>query len=1041
MQTFFSLNKGLIKHIADYLTTAEHLPYGIAISKNDKHGTIAKANATFYKIIGHSQKEFDEEHGNRMINIAIDDFDAVGKMPTDKDYDVESDIRIKRCDNSVAWVHIFAHYNAKADVFFFVVTDISDKLIATARDLSHETFIIRNEVLSYISSHTSDHVIVVDIETDKIAYMNQSATVMFGLLHESDWRDKTYCELIFGKSTADAKQYNEPLTDTFTTRVYYNHHLKKYISAKNKLLNIPALNKDVRLIIAKDITAKKELESQIALQKTLYDCLDTMFTSTTTDTAIESAFDTILKQLRKYYEADRAFLYQFKHKTDIVDSFFESYNDNVQKKVDMRLPHTVTEAQFKQLINVSKFDVIKASDTLHFFSVANRSRIAILYKIYQAETFSCLCVRNKNNRIIAFMGVVNPKQNVGAKDVMELLSRFICMFIEHEQDDAIKEESLMIETLSKKNMLEICEKNFLSLTNYDKNISNTLEELCKHYDADFSVILLKGEDGACDPAYIAGKNIPNVAPIKHQASTILDKWIRAFDNDHQFISDVDFSDTNAPQIKRILNKNFGILNFVVCPIKDASGIIIGLLFLNNLQLANRSKLLVHVVAKNISDYLAKLKLHNTNQIEPLTKLANKTATEDLITESLKKTQKGAMFLLDIDNFKILNDSMGHPVGDQILIALSENLKKIFRIGDIVGRVGGDEFMVYSPGLIDNQSIINKCNQMLESSDNCHHDNNNIPKINVSIGACSVTESTQTFKDLYEKADYALYISKKQGKNKYHIYNDDNQQNNQTTNNELYSYTSIVKELQSAIKEDRLVVHYQPIYQVATNSFSRAEALVRIKKEDGTLVYPNKFIHIADSASVGIAMTYKILNQVCKDFRKLIDEQPNLPLKAIGINIPYLQFTDPLMEKRFLEILDRYDINPSQIRIELTERMLIKDVDLIIKKMKILQSKGFSMALDDFGVDYSNLQMCTTLPIETIKLDKSLLLSALATEESKHFFEHVIRGIHCTNRAIVIEGVETAEQLEWANKCNCDYIQGFYFSKSLDFNSFTEFLSK
>ncbi len=403
--------------------------------------------------------------------------------------------------------------------------------------------------------------------------------------------------------------------------------------------------------------------------------------------------------------------------------------------------------------------------------------------------------------------------------------------------------------------------------------------------------------------------------------------------------------------------------------------------------------------------------------------------------------KGSLFIIDIDNFKELNDTFGHQMGDSAIIELAETLRQVFRAEDIIGRIGGDEFMVFSPGLTSKQSIDTKLNEILERC-NLHYEYNKLnADISVSIGVYAMKNSTTTFQELYEKADTALYISKRNGKNMYHVYTDKKSSNSKSASREMQSHHTMLKQLQSAINDNRLVVHYQPIYHVPTGTFTKAEALVRIVKEDGTLIYPNNFVSVADSSSVGVEMTYIILEQICSDFRKLLDSQPNTSLKAISINIPYLQFTDANIEERFVQILGRHNIEPKQIKIEITERILIKDLDLMLNKIASMQTMGFDVELDDFGTDYSNLQMCIELPIKTIKRDRSILLASFNSSAGKNFFRHIIKGIHETRRQTVLEGVETLAQLNWAKRCKCEYIQGYYFSKPLDFQTFASFLSK
>ncbi len=1027
------------KNVKDYLSNFNNLPYGIAVAKNDCLSTIINANDAFYKIIGHTKEQFNINHNNHLSSIVLDHFhDVATKLVTFKDLDVEYDIRITKDDASICWIHDFIHYDCSNDIFIHTIIDVTSKMLVTERKLSYEAFQTRNEVISYVSKYTSEHIVVVDIKTDKIIYMNQSSMHLFGFEHESDWVDKTYIEVVFGGNTSDVHpHYYEELTKDFTYREYYNRHHKIYCSTKNKLIEIPSLNRKMRLNIITDITVQKKLENQLALQKTLHDCVDTMFTTASTNNNQENAYNEILEQLKKYYQSDAAFFYKFKEGTNDIEAVYKVTSPGV-KSANFNLPITVTDEQIEVMRMVANQTNLNSDLKPNDSNYSYLNNLKKKHSEYNIGNFLCVAINNNKGEIIAYMGVSNLKANENDKKLMELLSRFICMFIEHEQNDVVKTKSFELESLSNTNLVETCVQNFQSLMHSSENITNVLDALCHHYDADFSVVLLNDEHGSSYAAYVGGNAVPNLKPLEGLAGPMINKWINGLETHPDFMSDDDFVDLNAPRVKKILNKKFGIYNFVVSHIKDATGNLVGLLFLNNFKLISRSHLLVHIVAKNISDYLAKIGMYEKTQLEPLTKLTNKVATENQINELLSEGKTGSLFIIDIDNFKRINDTFGHLAGDQTIVEFSNVLKKIFRTTDIIGRVGGDEFMVFTPDLTSHDSVTMKAYQILKS--HLYQNNEKITaEINVSIGICRVSEECNTFEALYEKADYALYVSKKNGKNQYHIYANESDLDEITFPNEMLSYQSMVNEIKSAILENRLVVHYQPIYHVKTATYTQAEALVRIKKEDGTLMYPNEFIEIADSTSLSVDMTYKILEQVCYDFSSLLKTNPNNTLTSISINMPYLQFTDPNMEDHFMQILNKYNILPSQIKIEITERTLINDLDLTMRKMGSLMEKGFEFELDDFGIDYSNLQMCISLPLEIIKVDREILLAAFETPTGRKFFQHIVEGIHSTGKMTVLEGVETLEQLYWAVECQCEYVQGYYFSKPVDFEKFKELI--
>ncbi len=501
---------------------------------------------------------------------------------------------------------------------------------------------------------------------------------------------------------------------------------------------------------------------------TLRKCVDTLFIAGAQGKTVTDAYIDVLTQIKKYYKSDRAFFYKFKSQTHEVDEFVEVCDNNLEK-VQFDINSQATMSQLKLLNELGKCNLVYIEDILANFDRPYKNHLADAYNRYSIDSFISLAVTNPKDDIVAFMGVTNPKEHKESKGLMELLSRSVCMFIEYNETQKAREEALLLESISKTELVEKTAKNFLSLSNIKENIEDTLDAICAHYDADFAIVLLKQMDGSCSVCYVGGEYIKDLSQFESQGNQIMDRWTSMFGVQPQFASSIDFEALNTPRVQNALIKKFGIHNFIVAPMQTINGDLKGLLFVNNFKFLNRSHLMVNVVAKDISNYLERYNMQIKSQLEPATNLTNKVATQNQVTQMLEIGIKGTLFIIDIDDLKGINDKLGHQTGDKAIIDFANILKRIFRNTDIIGRIGGDEFMVFSPELIDEDLIINKAKQLIDSSTICYEYDGVAVEGGLSIGICSTLDYKYTFDMLYQKADYALYKAKKQGKHQYQIY--------------------------------------------------------------------------------------------------------------------------------------------------------------------------------------------------------------------------------------------------------------------------------
>ncbi len=766
MEFINNINEGKTSdYIRDYLSNFEQLACGVAAIKNDDFSTLIEANNTFYEVIGYTKEQLLKKHKNHMNDILIDNFiDNILKQETNKDYDLKWDIRIKKADGSIAFVHDVCHYNAKIDTFFVMFIDITDKMIKASRPLSYETFQIRNEVLGYLNIFTSEQIIITDKLTDEVVYMNPSASKTYGYVSEEDWINKSYFDVILGFNSVKPTYNKEYMEEDFTVKEFYNEKHKMYVREKSKIIYVSSLKKEMRCNIISNITAQMRLAQQNAMQETLQKCIDSMFVANKAYKTTKDAYYDILKQLKTYYHADGSFLYKFKANTYDVEDYCEVLADGIVVP-KFNLPYTMSKEQVELIATLSKLSLNK-TDT-NFFPLDYKKWANKLNFSSKVKDFISVVVKNKQSKILAFLVVTNPRYSEGDIKLMESLSSFIAMFIEEEQKELHREKELQLEANSKASIIQQCVTNFREFTHHEKHISNVLECLCDHYEADFAVTLtMNKENNEYGISHIGGSLIPNLDDLMPQPANTMKKFHEIFKKNNHFITD---EDLDSPNALKMLKEKFGIYNFIASPIQNQFGELTGLLYVMNYKNHNRQKLLTHIVANNICDYLDKINMYIERHLEPLTKLIDKVQTKNKITEYLDNKIVGSLFIVDIDNFKALNDTLGHQIGDNAIIDIASSLKNTFRTTDVIGRIGGDEFMIFCPDLIDDELIKIKANKIKNNCNLKFGKDGILLQISASIGICKVTQDCNTFESLYVNADKALYKSKHNGKDQYYIY--------------------------------------------------------------------------------------------------------------------------------------------------------------------------------------------------------------------------------------------------------------------------------
>lgn len=408
----------------------------------------------------------------------------------------------------------------------------------------------------------------------------------------------------------------------------------------------------------------------------------------------------------------------------------------------------------------------------------------------------------------------------------------------------------------------------------------------------------------------------------------------------------------------------------------------------------------------------------------LTKLPNIVLFKEKLNEQLElkdnRKVQGAVFLIDLDDFKNINDLMGHDYGDELLIYLAEELEKIVDEKAIIFRFGGDEFMILNTS-INEEEIEDYSNKLLSLFNKNLELYNKQISITASIGVTLYPKDGADSGTIMKNVDSAMYEAKKLGKNRFALYSP-----------EIYSKlerkTNIERILRSAIENNEFSINYQPQYYADKNEIFGFEALIRLNSRELGFISPVEFIPIAEESGYITQISLWIFKESCKQSVKLLNE--GYKFKSISINISSVDLRQPDFSKNVKQIIDVTGIDPQIIELEITETVLMQSLDLSINVLNELMDMGIRIALDDFGTGYSSLSYLRKIPINTLKIDKSFIDNIVSSNKEESIINNIIQMAHTMDLKVVAEGVETKEQLLILKDEKCDYIQGYYFSKPL-----------
>ena len=411
--------------------------------------------------------------------------------------------------------------------------------------------------------------------------------------------------------------------------------------------------------------------------------------------------------------------------------------------------------------------------------------------------------------------------------------------------------------------------------------------------------------------------------------------------------------------------------------------------------------------------------------DSLTGLPNRKFVLEFLTHILaykKRNRKnGAVLFIDLDNFKIINDSYGHKSGDYVLKVVSKRLNSLLREEDFLARLGGDEFLLIINEYKSLSDIDRVCTKIIESISQDIKEEDRIYKVGVSIGIATFPTDSDNAQKLLQFSDTAMYGTKDSGKNGYTFYN------KEMTEKSLH-ISRIERELKHAIENDELELYYQPQIDIQSNRVVGVEALVRWNHPEQGLIMPDDFIYVAEQSGLILDLGYWVTEMACRTFKGWKERGCELDYIAVNMSAKQLECLHCLSDMK--EIFKNLDFKAEWIELEITENTLISNFDSALSNINTFRELGIKFAIDDFGTGYSSLSYLKSLQVSTLKIDREFIKDILVDRDDFAIVSAIIAMAKALNYTVVAEGVEQKGEVELLKELECDIIQGYYFAKPL-----------
>lgn len=431
--------------------------------------------------------------------------------------------------------------------------------------------------------------------------------------------------------------------------------------------------------------------------------------------------------------------------------------------------------------------------------------------------------------------------------------------------------------------------------------------------------------------------------------------------------------------------------------------------------------------------LAEERLFHLAHTDTLTGLPNRQSFNDILSQEIsiahRHQQRLAVMFLDLDQFKAVNDSLGHDAGDQLLRETAKRLQGCIRDSDTLARIGGDEFVFVLPNIHSNNEPGNICERILNTLKEPFHINDNECFIGASIGISMYPQDGDNLETLEKHADIAMYRAKAAGKNGYKYYNTDMSEH-------VLKRMEMAREMHHAIKRNEFYVLYQPQVDINNGKLVGLESLVRWQHPDMGAVMPDEFISFAEESGVILPLGELVLRTTCEQGKTWL--KMGIPPLQLAVNFTPRQFSDKGLVKMITSNLHACGFPAESLEVEITENNAMDDVEASRKILHTLKDLGVGVAIDDFGTGFSSLGYLKNFPVTTLKIDKKFIDGVISDKKDAAIVAMIIEMAHIMDMKVIAEGVENEDQLAFLRKHGCDIGQGYLFSKPLDARHVPEF---
>jgi diguanylate cyclase (GGDEF)-like protein len=423
--------------------------------------------------------------------------------------------------------------------------------------------------------------------------------------------------------------------------------------------------------------------------------------------------------------------------------------------------------------------------------------------------------------------------------------------------------------------------------------------------------------------------------------------------------------------------------------------------------------------------------HQENQYKAfhdgLTGLPNRNLFLDRLQQALDRSSRDrvlrAVLFLDLDNFKVVNDSLGHKAGDELLTEVAGRLRACLRPADTAARLGGDEFVVLLDGVTGIGDATRVAERIAEVLERPIELGERQVVVGASVGIALTADHESEPDVMLRNADVAMYEAKKAGKGRNEVYDPD-------MFAQALRRLDLGNDLRRAIEQEELRLYYQPKVRLGTDSITGVEALVRWEHPERGLILPDEFIPLAEETGAIVPLGWWVLREACRRAREWGEQYPPaLPL-GVSVNVSGKQFQEADLVRGLAGILQEVGLEPSRLQLEITESVVMADTEYAAGLLRGLKGLGVKIAVDDFGTGYSSLSLLRRFPLDELKIDKEFVDGLGRIDQDEAIVRLVIDLSHALGLEAIAEGVETAEQLARLREMGCDQAQGYYFWESL-----------